>query len=64
MPVEFNASKRALAILEDNNFLDYDEVRSAKKVLSAAAMTYVASALMSIMQILRLLVLAGNRRDR
>ncbi len=64
LPVEFNASKRALAILEDNNFLDYDEVRSAKKVLSAAAMTYVASALMSIMQILRLLVLAGNRRDR
>ena len=64
LPVEFNASKRALAILEDNNFLDFDEVKGARKVLTAAAMTYVASALMSIMQILRLLVLAGNRRNR
>ena len=63
LPVEFNASKRALVILSDASYLDNDEIKGAKKVLSAAALTYVASALTSLMQLLRFLVLANNRRD-
>lgn len=64
LPVEFNASKRALAALEANGYLQPgEEMRGAKKVLSAAAMTYVASAFMAIMQLLRLLAIAGARRD-
>ena len=64
LPVEFNASKRALAALEANGYLQPgEEMRGAKKVLSAAAMTYVASAFMAIMQLLRLLAIAGSRRD-
>ena len=64
LPVEFNASKRALAALETNGYLQHgEEMRGAKKVLSAAAMTYVASAFMAIMQLLRLLAIAGARRD-
>ena len=64
LPVEFNASKRALAALETNGYLQPgEEMRGAKKVLSAAAMTYVASAFMAIMQLLRLLAIAGVRRD-
>lgn len=63
LPVEFNASSRALNILEKSYFLEETEIKSAKKVLSAAALTYVASALMSIMQLLRLVILSNNRRD-
>ena len=64
LPVEFNASKRTLAALEANGYLQPgEEMRGAKKVLSAAAMTYVASAFMAIMQLLRLLAIAGVRRD-
>ena len=64
LPVEFNASKRALAALETNGYLQPgEEMRGARKVLSAAAMTYVASAFMAIMQLLRLLAIAGSRRD-
>lgn len=64
LPVEFNASKRALAALEANGYLQPgEEMRGARKVLSAAAMTYVASAFMAIMQLLRLLAIAGVRRD-
>ncbi len=63
LPVEFNASKRALNILSESNYLYDDELSGAKKVLSAAAMTYVASALTSLMQLLRFLVIARNRRD-
>lgn len=64
LPVEFNASKRALVALEANGYLQPgEEMRGAKKVLSAAAMTYVASAFMAIMQLLRLLAIAGSRRD-
>ena len=64
LPVEFNASKRALAALETNGYLQPgEEMRGAKKVLSAAARTYVASAFMAIMQLLRLLAIAGSRRD-
>ena len=63
LPVEFNASSRALAILENGYFLEGTEVKSARKVLSAAALTYVASALVSVMQLLRLIILSNNRRD-
>ena len=62
LPVEFNASRRALAILEDSYFLEGSEIKSARKVLSAAALTYVASALLSVMQLLRLILISNNRR--
>ena len=63
LPVEFNASKRAIAALTAGGYLYEDEVTGARKVLNAAAMTYVASAAMAILQLLRLLALA-NSRDR
>lgn len=61
LPVEFNASSRALKILETNHLLSYDETGQARKVLSAAALTYVASAASAILQLLRLIILFGNR---
>lgn len=63
LPVEFNASSRAIRSLEDTGILDYDEIDPAKKVLSAAAMTYVASAAVALANLLRLLMLANRRRD-
>ncbi len=62
LPVEFNASNRAIKILNKDFVLDADEVSGAKKVLTAAAMTYVAALLMSIVQIIRL-VLIVRRND-
>lgn len=62
LPVEFNASSRALKIIENNNILYGNELTGAKKCLTAAAMTYVAAAIMSISQLLRL-VLISNRDD-
>lgn len=62
LPVEFNASHRALEILSETNTLDETEIKGAKKVLSAAAMTYVASALTAIGSFLRLLLLSNRRR--
>jgi Zn-dependent membrane protease YugP len=62
LPVEFNASARAIAILKDNNVLTQDELNGVKKVLTAAAMTYVASALTALMSLLRLILLSRNRR--
>lgn len=62
LPVEFNASNRALVMLEDYGILGQDEKRKAKAVLSAAAMTYVAAAASSILQLLRLVLLFGGRR--
>lgn len=64
LPVEFNASKRALLALETQGYLESDEISGAKKVLSAAALTYVAAAFMAIMQLLRLLALSGVGRRR
>ncbi len=64
LPVEFNASKRALIALEGDGFMAQDELAGAKKVLSAAALTYVAAALQAVLQLLRLLVLTGRTRDR
>jgi len=63
LPVEFNASRRALAVLGDYQILSYDEVPKAKKVLDAAALTYVAAAFSAIMSLVRLLVLRNRRRD-
>lgn len=64
LPVEFNASSRALKILEGSGMLIGDELRGASKVLRAAAMTYVASLLAVILQLLRLVLLTrgGGRR--
>jgi len=62
LPVEFNASRRAIAVLADGMYLDEDEVRPARKVLSAAAMTYVAATFMALMQLLRMLAISGRRR--
>jgi len=61
LPVEFNASSRALVILENQHVLDSGETAMAKKVLNAAAMTYVASTLMAIAQLLRMIIL--SRKD-
>ncbi|MGN1230711.1 MAG: zinc metallopeptidase, partial [Anaerotignum sp.] len=62
LPVEFNASSRAIELLVDQNFLDSDEIGGAKKVLRAAAMTYVAAAFAAIAELLRLLAIVGLRR--
>ena len=61
LPVEFNASSRALTILESRNILYGDEIKGAKSVLSAAAMTYLSAALMAISQLIRLLILSRDR---
>ena len=63
LPVEFNASRRALNILESRNILYGNEVSGAKSVLSAAAMTYVAVALMSISQLVRLIAISNRNND-
>lgn len=63
LPVEFNASSRALKTLRDDNILDGDEIPLAKKVLSAAAMTYVASLISSLSTIIRLILLVGIRKN-
>ena len=62
LPVEFNASSRALKILEDGHILGDMELAGGRKVLRAAAMTYVASLAASVLQLLRLIILAGGRR--
>lgn len=62
LPVEFNASKRALETIKNGNLLYGEEYTGAKRTLQAAAMTYVASALTAILQLLRLLIIANNRR--
>jgi len=62
LPVEFNASSRALAILSQNHVLSDEELRGVRKVLSAAAMTYVASALTALMSLVRLILLSQRRR--
>lgn len=62
LPVEINASRRAIATLDENTILADDELDGAKKVLFAAAMTYIAAAATALGNLLRLLVLANNRR--
>jgi len=62
LPVEFNASSRAIAILRSNNVLTGEELKGVKKVLTAAALTYVASALTAFLTLLRLILLSRRRR--
>jgi len=62
LPVEFNASSRAVAILRANNVLNEQELKGVKKVLTAAALTYVASALTAIMSLLRLVLMSRRKR--
>ena len=61
LPVEFNASKRAIAALSEGGYMSDDELQGVRAVLNAAAMTYVASAISSLLQLLRLLLIARNR---
>ncbi len=63
LPVEFDASNRALKILEGKGILGGNEVAGAKKVLGAAALTYLAAAATAILQLLRLIILFGGRRN-
>lgn len=64
LPVEFNASRRALQTIESNQFLTEQEYRGAKKVLTAAALTYVAALASALATLLRLVLLAGRSNDR
>ena len=63
LPVEFNASHRAITMLSGGGYLEQDEVPMAKKVLDAAALTYVAATAMAVLNLLRLLAIRGERRD-
>ena len=63
LPVEFNASSRAIRALREGGYLGEEELKGAKAVLDAAALTYVASAISSLMQLLRLIIIA-HRNDR
>lgn len=62
LPVELNASNRAIALLEETRTLAPDELKGARKVLNAAAWTYVAAALMSVLQLVRLILISRSRR--
>lgn len=62
LPVEFNASGRALKTLRSSHFLEDDEMKGARSVLTAAAMTYVAAMLSALLSLVRLLVILGRRR--
>ena len=63
LPVEFNASRRALVAIEENEILTQEELKGARKTLSAAAMTYVAATAVALAQLLRLIMLFGRRRN-
>lgn len=63
LPVEYNASGRAVRILAETGMMQGEEIVAAKKVLNAAALTYVASAASAILQLVRILVLTGGRRN-
>ncbi len=64
LPVEFNASRRAINAIENANILNSDELIGARKTLSAAAMTYVAATAVSLAQLIRLLAIFGGRGNR
>ena len=63
LPVEFNASNRALKKIQEYKLVDNNDLEGSKKMLTAAALTYVASVATVVLQILRLILLHGNRRD-
>ena len=62
LPVEFNASRRAIRTIEEAGLLTEEEQRGARKTLTAAAMTYVAATAVALAQLLRLILLFGGRR--
>jgi Zn-dependent membrane protease YugP len=62
LPTEFNASKRALALLTQHGIIAEEERSSVKKVLDAAALTYVAATLMAVLQLIRLILISRDRR--
>lgn len=64
LPVEFNASRRAMQAIESGNILTPEEQRGAKKTLQAAALTYVAATAVALAQLLRLIAIFGGRRRR
>ena len=64
LPVEFNASRRAMAAIESSNLLTPEEQKGARKTLSAAALTYVAATAVALAQLLRLIAIFGGRRRR
>ena len=64
LPVEFNASRRAIRCLQDSNLLGDEDLKGARKVLSAAALTYVAALAVGLLSLLRLLLIAGSTRRR
>jgi Zn-dependent membrane protease YugP len=63
LPVEFNASRRAVAVLNDQAIVDQTEIKSVKAVLRAAALTYVASAAVAMASLMRLILLSRNRNN-
>ena len=63
LPVEFNASRRAMEAIQDSELLTSEEQEGARKTLTAAAMTYIAATAVALAQLLRLLVIFGRRRD-
>ncbi len=63
LPVEFNASSRAVAMLTEGGYVTGEEERGVRKVLNAAALTYVAAAVTSLLSLLRLVLIANRRRD-
>lgn len=64
LPCEFNASKRAMSALRQSGYYSNDELRAARQVLTAAALTYIAATFASIVQLVRLVLIFGNRNDR
>ena len=63
LPVEYNASHRALSLLQEENMLGSEEVRGARSVLNAAALTYVAAALAAVLQLARFILISRGRRE-
>lgn len=64
LPCEFNASKRAMRALRSSGYYTSDELYAARKVLTAAALTYIAATFVSVVQLMRLVIILGNRNDR
>ena len=62
LPVEFDASSRAIKLLSENDFLDKTEIPGVKKVLGAAALTYIASTLAAVLNLVRYILISRNRR--
>lgn len=64
LPVEFNASRRAIKVMEETGVLQRDEIKGARRVLTAAALTYVAALAVSLANLLRMILLSGRKRNK